>query len=471
MAASGDLRVGNAAPAKAEGAEAALAARVTAAPSPTTDPHHIVVVGGGAGGLVLATRLGHRLGRKGRARVTLVDAYLTHIWKPLLHEVAVGTLDSHKDDVIFLSHAKEHGFRFQQGCMDGLDRERRLIHLAPIRDPEGAVVIPRRTMAYDTLVVAVGGVCNDFGTLGVQRHCMFLDDHRQADRVHRRLLNACLRAQVQDGPLKQGQLHVAIVGAGATGVELAAELHKATRRLVAYGLDRIDPERDMKITLIEAAPRVLPALDERLAEATAAELRRLGIEVLTGERVVEVTEAGVRTGSGRFVPAELRIWSAGVKAPDFLKELGGLETNRANQLVVDQTLRTTRDPDVFAMGDCAAVPQPDRDGALVPPLAQAAYQEAKTLARTLARRLDGRPPVPFVFHDYGALVSLGYGSVGKLMGNLFGSVMLEGMLARLTYLSLYKKHQLALHGFLWVALRTLIDFLRLRTEPRLKLHL
>jgi NADH dehydrogenase len=467
MAASKDLRVGGADTATAVPATAPVAARPATA---GTELHHIVVAGGGAGGLVLATKLGNRLGRKKRARVTLIDASLTHVWKPLLHEVAVGTLDSHKDDVLFLSHAKQHGFRFQQGRMDGLDRGRRLIRLAPILDADGAEVIPRRTMAYDTLVIAVGGVCNDFGTPGVQQHCMFLDNHRQADQVHRRLLNACLRAQLQERPLREGQLHVAIVGAGATGVELAAELHKATRRLVAYGLDRIDPERDIKITLIEAAPRVLPALDERLAEATADELRRLGIEALAGEQVVEVTEAGVRTGSGRFVPAELRIWSAGVKAPDFLKDLDGLETNRANQLVVDQTLRTTRDPDVFAIGDCAAVPQPGSDRP-VAPLAQAAYQEAQTLAKTLARRLRGRPPVPFVFRDYGSLISLGYESVGKLMGNLLGTVMIEGLLARLTYLSLYKKHQLALHGFVWVALTTLINLLRLRTEPRLKLHL
>lgn len=449
--------------------------RAPAASAPATtaaaaDLHRVVVVGGGAGGLVLATKLGHRLGRRGKANVTLIDVNLTHIWKPLLHEVAVGTLDSHKDDVIFLSHAKNHGFRFQQGRMDGLDRRQHLVQLAPIRDPEGHEVIPRRTLGYDTLVIAVGGICNDFGTPGVKEHCMFLDNHRQADQVHRRLLNACLRAQLQEGPLQEGQLGVAIVGAGATGVELAAELHKATRRLVAYGLDRIDPERDIKISLIEAAPRVLPALDERLAEATAQELRRLGIVIHAGEQVVEVTEKGVRTKSGLFIPAELKIWSAGVKAPDFLKDLDGLETNRANQLVVDQNLRTTRDPDIFAIGDCAAVPQPGSDRP-VPPRAQAAYQEAQTLAKTLVRRLRGEPPVPFVYKDHGSLVSLGYGSVGKLMGNLLGPVMVEGMLARLTYLSLYKKHQLALHGFIWVALTTLINLLRLKTEPRLKLHL
>lgn len=299
---------------------------------------------------------------------------------------------------------------------------------------------------------------------------MFLDNHQQADQVHRCLLNACLRAQMQDEPLQPGQLHVAIVGAGATGVELAAEMHKATRQLVAYGLDRIDPERDVKITLLEAAPRVLPRLSERLSAATLKELQRLGVEVRTGEQVEEVTAAGVRARSGLFVPAEIKVWSAGVKAHDWLRELDGLETNRANQLVVDETLRTTRDPNVFAIGDCASCHLPGHEQPL-PPRAQVAYQQAMTLAKTLRYRVQGRPPVPFVYNDYGSLVSLSYSSIGTLMGNLLGNVMIEGKLARLTYLSLYKKHQLAVHGPVWVALVSLINFLRLRTEPRLKLHL
>ena len=163
------------------------------------------------------------------------------------------------------------------------------------------------------------------------------------------------------------------------------------------------------------------------------------------------------------------MWSAGVKAPDFLRDLASLETNRLNQLVVDETLRTTRDDTIFALGDCAACPQPGSDRP-VPPRAQAAYQQAQTLAKNLSRRLQGKPPRPFVYKDYGSLVSLSYSSVGNLMGNLLGSVMIEGRLARLTYLSLYKKHQLALHGLVWVALVSMINLMRLHTEPRLKLH-
>src|SRR3954469_19309079 len=353
--------------------EEARASDAGAARAPTSATavglHRIVIVGGGAGGLVLATKLGNALGRRGKARGTLIDANLTHIWKPLLHEVATGTLDSHKDDVIYLGHAHDHGFDFQQGRMEGLDRAGKRVLLAPVLDGHGHEVIPARAIGYDTLVVAIGGICTDFGTPGVKEHCMFLDSHIQAEEVQKSLLNACLRAQNQQGPLREGQLKIAIIGAGATGVELAAELHKATRQLVSYGLDRIDPERDVKISLIEAGPTVLPALPPRLSEATLKELQRLSVQVHTAEKVVEVTEQSVRAESGLYIPAELKIWSAGVKAPDFLRNIGGLETNRANQLVVDETLRTTRDEAIFALGDCAACPRPGSDRP-VPPRAQ-----------------------------------------------------------------------------------------------------
>lgn len=434
-----------------------------------SDLHRIVIIGGGAGGLVLATKLGNTLGKRKQARITLIDATLTHVWKPLLHEVAVGTLDSHKDDVVYLGHCKAHHLEFQQGRMDGLDRDRREISLAAVLDTDGSEIIPRRTMGYDTLVIAVGGVCNDFGTPGVKEHCLFLDTHLQAEQVQRKLLNCCLRAQVQTEPLREGQLKVAIIGAGATGVELAAELHKATRRMVAYGLDRIDPENDVRISLIEAAPRVLPALPERLSEITGKELRRLKVQVHTGEQVTEVTDQAVFTKGGLSIPAELRVWSAGVKAPDFLKDLGGLETNRLNQLVVEPTLKVTRDEHIFALGDCASCTLPGTERP-VPPRAQSAYQQAILLAKSLRGRVQGKPLQPFVYKDYGSLVSLSYSSVGSLMGNLLGSVMVEGTLARLAYLSLYKKHQMALHGPYWVALTSLINLFRRHTEARLKLH-
>jgi len=429
--------------------------------------HRIVIVGGGAGGLELATRLGRTLGKRGKARITLIDASLTHIWKPLLHEVAAGSLNSSADELNYLAQAKWNHFEFQMGRMCGLDREHRCVQLAAAQDEHGVEQVPARTLAYDTLVIAVGSTTNDFGTPGAAEHCLFLDTREQAERFHRQLLSHYMRAHAHDD--RHEAINMAIVGAGATGVELAAELHHAARELAAYGLDRIKPE-NVHITLIEAGPRVLPALPERISQPVHQTLRDLGVTVLTDAAVSEVTQDGLHTRDGHFVPATLKVWAAGIRAPSFLKDLAGLETNRINQLLVLPTLQTTRDENIFVFGDCAACPQPDSDRN-VPPRAQAAHQQASLLTKSLARRLAGESLPSYRYRDYGSLISLSsFSAVGNLMGNLTGNVMLEGWLARMFYISLYRMHQIALYGIARTALMMLGDKLSTSTVPRLKLH-
>jgi NADH dehydrogenase len=433
--------------------------------------HRIVIVGGGAGGLELATRLGDRLGRRRQADITLVDKARAHLWKPLLHEIAAGSMDLGHHELNYLAQSHWHHFRYRIGEMIGLDRTRREIHIAPVVEEDGLEVTPERTMGYDTLVVAVGSQTNDFNTPGVVQCAISLDTTDQASRFHRRLVNACIRAHTQLSPLRPEQLQVAIIGAGATGVELAAELHKTTRDLVAYGLDRIDPDKDVALHLIEAADRVLPALPLRVSESVERLLRKLGVQVYTSARVAEVAADHVRLADGRMIAAELTVWAAGVMAPAFAKGLDGLETNAMNQLVVRQTLQTTRDDAIFAIGDCAACPWPEKNR-IVPPRAQAAHQQATHLAKQLRNRLAGRPILPWRYHDFGSLVSLGeYSTVGNLMGALIGgSLLVEGYFARFMYLSLYKMHEYALHGFVKVLLDTLARVITRRTEPHVKLH-
>jgi NADH dehydrogenase len=431
--------------------------------------HRIVIVGGGAGGLELATRLGRKLGKSGAARIILVDANLTHIWKPLLHEVAAGSLNSSEDELNYVAQAKWNHFEFQLGRMSGLDRAGKSITLAPMLDDDGQVLMPERRIAYDSLVIAVGSTTNDFGTPGAAEHCIFLDTRAQAERFHRRMLSHYLRAHANESE-DGSKIDIAIVGAGATGVELAAELHHAAKQLAAYGLNRIRPE-DMRITLIEAGPRVLPALPERIARPVHQTLEKLGVTVLTGAAVSEVTADGLKTADGNFIPASLKVWAAGIRAPGFLKDLDGLESNRINQLQVRPTLQTTLDGDVFAFGDCAACPQPGTEGRNVPPRAQAAHQQASLLAKSLRLKISAQPLPEYRYRDYGSLISLSsFSAVGNLMGNLTGSVMLEGWLARVFYVSLYRMHQMALYGVPRTLLLMLSDRIGRSTEPRLKLH-
>src|SRR5919202_243487 len=245
----------------------------------TSALHHIIVVGGGAAGLELVTGLGDTLGKRKRADVTLVDRARSHVWKPLLHEVAAGSMDVGHHALDYLAQAHWHHFRYRYGEMTGLDRAKRDVHLAATFDTEGKQITPPHLFRYDTLVMAVGSTGNDFGTPGVKEHAVSLATLDQAVRFHQRLVNACIRAHAQPGPARPGQLHVAIIGAGATGTELAAELHRTAREVVAYGLDRIDPAKDIKITLVEAAERILPAVPARVAAGATNLLRKLGIDV------------------------------------------------------------------------------------------------------------------------------------------------------------------------------------------------
>jgi NADH dehydrogenase len=429
--------------------------------------HRIVVVGGGAGGLELATRLGEKFGRRGRAQVTLVDRSRTHLWKPLLHEVAAGSMDMHDHQLDYLAQARWHRFTFALGALAGLDRSAREVVVARVLDDEGAEILPERRIGYDTLVIAIGSESNDFHTPGVREHAFTLDNTWQAHLFHRRLVNACFRANYA----AQGEnIDIAIVGAGATGVELAAELHNTIRVLAGYGLAHFDPAKQIHITIVEAGPRILAGLPDHIAEGALKVLAELGVEVLVSEKVVSVDAKGLETASGREVRGDFVVWAAGIRCADVLKDLDGLETNRINQLVVLPTLQSTRDPDVFAIGDCAAAPW--KDGRTVPPRAQSAHQRSSHLVKTVARRLAGEAPLPYRYHDFGSLVSLGdYDTVGQIMGFISSEKFrVEGWFARVVYVSLYRQHIWALHGFWRMALDTAARWLRRQVDPKVKLH-
>jgi NADH dehydrogenase len=427
------------------------------------EKHKIVIVGGGAAGLELATSLGKKLGKKGRAEVMLLDASPTHIWKPLLHEVAAGTLDE-TEQIEYLAQAHRNHFRFRLGRMEGLNREKKEIYVSPTLSDSGEELIPRRTFSYDTLVMSVGSISNTFNIKGVAEHCLFLDTTSQAFKFQKQLVESYMKSHA--GKAADKTLSIVIIGAGATGVELSAQLHEVTDLLAVYGLDE---SSDVKLTIIEAAQQLLPALPVKLANATQQQLVKLGIDLKLGRRVTEVTREGVHTHDGEMIPADLKVWSAGIKGPDWLQNLDGLEVNRINQLVVDETLKTS-DDNIFAIGDCAACPWPEHD-ANVPPRAQAAHQQASTLSKSIINRLRGGKLVKYVYLDYGSLVALGkYTTVGNLMGNLMGSVSIGGFIARVVYLSLYKMHQVAVHGYFRTTMLTLSNLFRRSAHAKIKMH-
>jgi NADH dehydrogenase, FAD-containing subunit len=426
----------------------------------------IIVVGGGAGGLELATKLGRTLGRKRRAEITLVDKNSSHLWKPLLHEVATGSMDEGVDALSYRAHAKNHGFDFQMGTLWDIDRDRKVITLAPMYDENNELLMPERELEYDTLVMAIGSTSNDFNTPGVRDNCIFLDNPKQAHRFRREMNNEFMRLHAKHG---DGSVDIAIVGAGATGVELSAELHNAIKELRNYGFRDLENSK-LNVTLVEAGERILPALPPRISSAAHQELLKLGVTVKTNTFVVKADEDGLETKSGERIHADIMVWAAGIKAPDFLKDIAGLETNRINQLEVKNTLQTTRDDDIFVIGDCAACTQ--EDGSKVPPRAQSAHQMASLCFSNIVAKMNGRDLKPYVFKDHGSLVSLSrFSTVGSLMGNLTkGSMMIEGRIARVVYISLYRMHQIALHGYVKTGLMMLVGRINRVLRPSLKLH-
>ncbi|MEZ9352304.1 NAD(P)/FAD-dependent oxidoreductase [Vibrio splendidus] len=426
----------------------------------------IIVVGGGAGGLELATKLGRTLGRKKRAQITLVDRKASHLWKPLLHEVATGSLDEGVDALSYRAHAKNHYFDFQMGSLNDIDRERKVIALSELKDDHGELLMPSRELEYDILVMALGSTSNDFNTPGVRDNCIFLDSPEQAHRFRTEMNNQFLKLHAKNG---QGTVDIAIVGAGATGVELSAELHNAVKELRTYGFGDLDSSK-LNVNLVEAGERILPALPPRISSAAHSELTKLGVTVRTTTMVTQADADGLMTKDGEKIPAQIMVWAAGIKAPDFMKDIGGLETNRINQLVVKNTLQTTLDDNIFAIGDLAQCTQ--ADGSFVPPRAQAAHQMASCAFSNIIAKLNGRDLKDYIYKDKGSLVSLSrFSTVGSLMGNLTkGSMMVEGRIARVVYISLYRMHQMALHGLIKTSLMMLVGRINRVLRPNLKLH-
>lgn len=436
--------------------------------------HRMVIVGGGAGGLELATRLGNRFRKRKTAKIVLVDRNPTHVWKPLLHEVAAGSMDPFTHQLEYAAQARWRGFEFQQGEFIALDRSAKTITLAAVRDEEGIDILPARTLAYDTLIIAIGSITNFFNVPGAQQYAFALDTAAQAEHFRRRLIAACMRAQMRSRyseqnsePEQPARIQIAIVGGGATGVELSAELRQTAQALAVYGIHTLDPKRDIGISVIESGPRILSALPERVSAETAALLTKLGVELNVGEPVVEVLPNALRTASGHTLAADLIVWAAGIQAPAILKRLDGLATTARGQLKVRTTLQTENDDAIFAFGDCASCPWPQHHST-VPPRAQAAHQQASFLLRALTRHLAHRPLPQFRYRDFGSLVSLGhFSAVGHLLG---GNLLVEGVFARFMYAFLYRMHIAALHGAPRMALDTLAHWLRRSTLPRVKLH-
>ncbi|ACI52123.1 NADH dehydrogenase [Gluconacetobacter diazotrophicus PA1 5] len=420
----------------------------------------ILIVGGGVAGLALATRLGGTLGKQGSARITLIDKSFSHVWKPMLHCFAAGTAQNENDRISFMSQAGAHHFEFWPGEVISLDRAKREVVLGPLRASDGSTVLESRTVTYDALVLSIGSCANDFRTPGVAEHCLFIDNLVEANGFNEKFRMELLRAYATNA-----ELDIAIVGGGATGTQLAAELHKA---LDIVGLHAFGPTPPrLRITLLEAGPRVLPAFPEAVSAAAQQELERIGVSVRTSAMVSGADETGFSLKDGTHIPATLRVWAAGVKAPDVTKSYGGLSLSRSGQILVKPNLLSVDDDRIFALGDCSFIVDDP-----LPPTAQVARQQAHHLARHLSAWIrDGQDVPACVFRNKGAIVALGnYNGWGTLPGgSVFGGGVLKGLTARVGHLMLYRQHQVELYGFFRGLMSCVADWIDTMVRPSVRL--
>ena len=401
----------------------------------------IVIVGGGVAGLELATRLGRRFGPQHRDRIVLIDSAPTHFWKPLLHAVAAGTIDPADHTIDYARQAIDNHFTFVCGQVTRIDRARRTL---TVQSRVGDGVDAHTVIDYERVVLAYGSVTNFFGIPGAQANCLALDSVAGAEAFRRRFLDLCAQAgRRRNARTDAGAplLDIAIVGAGPTGIELAADLHHTVETLAYYGLAGLESPHQVQIRIIERGPQVLPSLDAQASSLAVRKLRAMGIEILTDTAVAEVRADAVATTDGRTFPAAITVWAAGVKGPAFSTGLN-VALNRNDQVIVDARLRSVTDPDIYAMGDCCTLLNPDLS-AMAPPSAQAARQQAVYLARLLTHRAPDTLP-GFQYRDYGTLVSLGQADAVGILRRAIGNrhVRVKGGFALVMYGLTYQRHVL-----------------------------
>lgn len=368
--------------------------------------HHFVIIGGGFAGLWATRALA-----SAPVRITLIDRHNHHLFQPLLYQVATAGLSA-PDIAAPLRHILR-----KQGNV-----EVRLGEVSAIAPQDRRVVLADgTTIAYDTLLLATGATHAYFGHDEWARHAPGLKTLDDALHLRRRLLLAFEHAEAETDPGKRAAwLSFAIVGGGPTGVELAGTLAEIARHTLKNEFRHIDPAQ-ARVRLVEAGPRVLAAFPGVLSDKARRQLEKLGVEVVTGTPVSDITDDGYRLGD-TFVPAKTVVWAAGVAASPLARSLGA-PLDRAGRVLVQADLSVPGHPDIFVAGDLAAVTS---DGHPVPGVAPAAKQMGRHVAQVLRARLSGRAsPGPFHYRDYGNLAT-----IGRMAAVVdFGRLTFSGLLA------------------------------------------
>lgn len=434
-----------------------------------TKTYEIVIVGGGAAGLELVAHLNKLAKKNNNIKITLIDNQLKHVWKPLLHKVAAGSLSSCESTIDYFIYAHQKNFEFYLGSLKYLNQKKQVIGLEAYFDDEGQLLIPEREIKYDILVISIGSQTNDFNIPGVMQNCLLIDNLAQAEFFNKKIVTRIVSV-LQPVATKNEKIKIIIVGGGATGLELAAELNYTLSTVLKF-----NPQVSSslyEICIIEASDRLLSALPSRISRSVTHYLQSNDIKIILNTKIIKVNANYLETSNGLIIHANIIAWAAGVKGGATLANLDGLEKNHLNQLIVNEKLQTTKDEKIFALGDCASCPQVKNGKKyFVPPRAQAAHQQAKLLFKSLQNYINGKPLSTYNYHDYGALINLSQNTTfGYLMNRVAKNIYIEGWLAQFFYWLLYQKHLAILKGYKFVLLKAIGSFFISKSRQQIKLH-
>lgn len=348
----------------------------------------VVIVGGGFGGLEAAKALA-----KAPVEITLIDRQNHHCFQPLLYQVATAALTP--ADVAWPIRgvlSRQPNVRVLMAEVEGVDLT------------DHRVLTPSGAYPFDYLVLATGATHAYFGHDAWARHAPGLKRIEDATHIRRRLLMAFERAEISEDAVERAALTTfVVVGGGPTGVEMAGAIADVARHALPPDFRRVDPAQS-RVILIEAGPRLLPSFPERLSAYAERALTRMGVEVRTGTPVTAIDAEGVQLGDERL-PAGAVVWAAGVRASPAAQWLGA-EADRAGRVKVGPDLSLPGHPEVFVIGDTAAVT--DGQGRPVPGVAPAAKQMGRDVGRRIAARAASRAePGPFRYRHQGDLATIG----------------------------------------------------------------
>lgn len=423
----------------------------------------IIVVGGGVAGLELANKLGDTLGSKNKATITLIDCNLSHIWKPLLHKIATGSIDSDLESISYLEQAKKHNFNFKLGKLKNIDKKNKQITLSEIRDKKRNILIQEEKIKFDILVLAIGSITNDFEIKGVSENCFFLNNIKQANLLYRKMLNLFIYKKNKE------KIKITIVGGGPTGVELSSEIFNMLQKLEYYKFKNLS-KKNISITLIEGEKRILPGISKKISKTIYKKLKKIGVSIKTKTFIKYVNQNKLETQSKEIIDSNIIIWTAGIKTPDYMKKIGKLETNKFNQLIIKNTLQTTLNDYIFAIGDCASYI--DDKGNHIPARAQSAHQMATLCYKNIILLNKSKKLKKYKYKDHGYLISLSkFKTIGQINKFLFyKKIAIKGKIAKLIYLSLYRIHLIKIYGYFKTILLILISIFNKKIRSKIKIY-